>query len=58
VFVDFSCGRLLGISVGRGQQIDEGSGYPNRRSLTEEKHTILYFMHMQSPGWLSSITKI
>ena len=30
VFVDFNCGRLLGISVGGGQEIDEGLGYPNR----------------------------
>jgi hypothetical protein len=30
VFVDFTCGRLLGISVGGGQEIDEGLGYPNR----------------------------
>jgi hypothetical protein len=53
VSVDSNCGRLLGIFVGRGQQIDEGLGYPNRRSLREQKHKILYFIHMHNLGWLN-----
>jgi len=30
VFVDFNCGRLLGISVGGGEEINEGKVYPKR----------------------------
>jgi hypothetical protein len=39
VFVHFNCGRLLGISVGGGQEIDEGLGYPNRTEAWDIFHT-------------------
>jgi hypothetical protein len=45
VFVDYNCGRLLGISVGGGQEIDEGLVYPNRTEA-------YYIFHTYTQCWL------